>query len=560
MMQVIVPLVSLAAVCATDPQLLIQTDVGQVQGKFEDGVRKFLGVPYAADTGGSNRFQPPQRRAPWPGVFAATEYGPGCFQGGPSTHNPDIPAVQSEDCLNVNIFAPANVSEPVPVMIWFHGGAFKEGSNRGPLDLYDGQSLVGKHNVVIVSVNYRMHSLGWLALPKDSVTGVRGNMGLMDQRFAMAWVQRNAKAFGGNPSRVTLWGESAGAMSIGCHMASPQTAGLYSAAIMESNLAGFRYRTADEFGTYGNFFLEELPACNKSKGPALTACLQNQTLTDIRRASGKAESRIWDILKGNVGHWLSAILTWTPVVDGIILPEHPQEVFKAGKQVPVPLLAGTNSDEGATFIFIKGFPAVSGLEFAAALPVIFGPIDGPRVGARYHAGSFSSARDAVAGMITDFWFRCSSLMYVKSTGVLGQPAYAFRYGHAPSFKQLWPQFGLPTVCEDRVCHMAEIPFVFNNYANYSVLVTKEEFTMSAAIGEYWTSFAKTHVPSSATAAADWHPHSASVREVSVLNVGTAVQPNVTQESMSELCSFWDSVGYMHLEAPWQPEVSSQLIV
>lgn len=538
-----------SAAASSSPDLLVQIDTGKVQGILEDDVRKFLGVPFAADTGGANRFLAPQPRAPWTDTWDASKYGPGCEQGGPSSHNPDIPAVQSEDCLNVNIFAPTETQTLVPVMLWFHGGAFKEGSNQGPFALYDGHSLVKQHNVLIVSANYRMHSLGWLSLAANSGTGIRGNMGLLDQRVAMEWVQRNAKVFGGDPSQVTLWGESAGAMSIGCHMATPSTSGLYSSAIMESNVAGFRYRTADEAATYGNYFLEELPACTTLKGSDLLLCLQNQTVQDIRHAASAAESRIWDIVKGNWYHWLSAVLTWTPVVDGKVLPGHPQEVFSEGKQVQVPLLAGTNSAEGATFIYDKGFPAVSGLELEAALPVIFGKEDGAKVSKRYHAGLFSSAREALSEMITDYWFRCATMMYVNSNGKLGLPAYAYRFDHAPSFKELWPQFGLPTACEDKVCHMAEIPFVFNNYANYTADVTAEERSLSASLGEFFTSFVVDGKPSSKTAAADWMPHSATNRDVTVLNTGSAERPQVDQESVSDVCGFWDSIGFMHATAP-----------
>merc|ERR1712007_252212 len=115
-------------------------------------------------------------------------------------------------------------------------------------------------------------------------------------------------------------------------------------------------------------------------------------------------------------------------------------------------------------------------------------------------------------MITDYWFRCGSAMFTNSESELGAPAYFYRYDHAPSFKDLWPQFGLPTACEDKVCHMAEIPFIFNNYANFSSLVTPHEYALSTAMGELWTSFAKTHVPSSATAGTTWQPHNASTRE------------------------------------------------
>lgn len=524
-----------------EASLVVTTDAGPVQGIAADGVRKFLGVPFAA----SERFAPPAPPAKWTEVRDATKFGPGCEQGGPSSHNPDVPAIQSEDCLNVNIFSPTDAAD-LPVLVWFYGGAFKEGSNQGPFGLYDGANLALQHNVVIVTVNYRLHVYGFLSLPGELGTGVSGNFGIMDQQEAMRWVQRNAKAFGGDPSRVTLWGESAGAMSIGIHMASNKTAGLFHSAIMESNLAGYRYRTSEEAGLYGRYFLKYIPDCTTLKGSPLLDCLRKQNTTTIHHAASQAESQVWVIVKGNWAHWLDAVLSWTPVVDGDVLPDQVTSVFQAGNQQKVPLLAGTNSDEGATFVF-DGVPPINGLELKAAQPIIFGKDNGPRVWERYNAPLFSSALNVTSKMVTDFWFRCSTESLAAAQQAAGVPAFVYRFDHSPSFRTLWPQFGLPTQCETEVCHMAEIPFVFGNYANYSDVVTPEEKALTSVLGALWMNFAKDH--SGGAGSAQWPAFNTSTRTNWVLDVGTSAAPKLVPESAKDMCEFWDSVGYLHAEEP-----------
>ena len=183
----------------------------------------------------------------------------------------------------------------------------------------------------------------------------------------------------------------------------------------------------------------------------------------------------------------------------------------------------SNTNEGATFIYDKGFPGVSGFEFNVALPAIFGSkAAGDKVAKRYPAPLFGSARGAISRMITDFWFRCSSESLALSQSKTGLSSYVYRFNHAPSFKQLWPQFGLPSACEEKVCHMAEIPFVFNNYANYSETVTPSEFILAKALGQYWMSFAKTGRPSSSAASVDW-PQFDATRPNVVHDAGTSEQ-------------------------------------
>lgn len=191
----------LSALARADPDIVAFAQ-GRVLGSRTPHVRQFLGLPFAASTDGANKWQPPQPRAPWDFVLDCSAWGAGCTQ---PHHNPDVPVNQSLDCLNVNIFAP--VLPPgalAPVLVFFNGGAFMEGSNQGPFGMYNGSTLAFEQQVVVVSANYRVGAFGYLATGRE---GVNGNFGLMDQVAALQWVQANIAAVGGNASSVTIFGE-----------------------------------------------------------------------------------------------------------------------------------------------------------------------------------------------------------------------------------------------------------------------------------------------------------------------------------------------------------------
>jgi carboxylesterase type B len=325
----------LGAACAgaaADPSL-VQTDKGLVQGVVNatGGYRFFKGIPFAASTAGANRFQPPQARAPWAQPLDATQLGPGCYQ---THHNPDVPKNLSEDCLNLNVWTPYPNSSAalLPIMIFFHGGSFGEGSDQGPFDMYDGHHLAGTHQLCVATANYRLGALGFAVTDK-----LRGNFGIMDQNAALQWLQRNARSFGCDPARVTIWGESAGAMSVGVHVVSPRAKGLFHQAIMESNVAGFVYKTETEARGYGLTFCKLLQC---TTGSALdekcnTACIQNATVQAVGQAWDKAGNDVADIIIDNFPHYLDAVLDFTPTIDGDWLPDNPLVLLAANKYNPL---------------------------------------------------------------------------------------------------------------------------------------------------------------------------------------------------------------------------------
>ena len=302
----------------------------------------------------------------------------GCLQ---THHNPDVPKLQSEDCLNVNVYAPADLANSsLPVMIFFHGGGFMEGSNQGPFGLYDG-AVMQKRGVVVVTANYRLHIPGFLV---TSDMSARGNYGLQDQREAMRFVQRNARAFGGDPDRVTIWGESAGAMSVGLHLASPASKGLFHAAILESNPLGMNYRKAERVEVLGKSFAGAL-GCDLGD----LACLRSKSTDELLKAMHASEPPL-DFVIANFPHFLDGFLEWEPVLDdpesdADDVPGQVLAAIKSGKWNKVPMLIGTNTNEGATFIYAALGKPFSPLLYDAAMFAIFGT-NGAAVLDKYRVG------------------------------------------------------------------------------------------------------------------------------------------------------------------------------
>jgi carboxylesterase type B len=230
--------------CTVGP---VAVSAGQLCGvqvtSANEAVHLYRGIPYGEDTGGANRWQPPVAKAAWQGTLPATEFGDICAQAPPGFPSPP----SSEDCLSLNVWTPADArGSSLPVLVFLHGGGFEDGS--GSIPLYDGAYLAASQDVVVVTINYRLGALGFLA----GYGGLGGNYGLRDQQLALSWVQGNIHAFGGDATSVMLFGESAGAMSTGLHMLSiPSSADLFSAALMESNPAGLPYKPLPEAALFG---------------------------------------------------------------------------------------------------------------------------------------------------------------------------------------------------------------------------------------------------------------------------------------------------------------------
>ena len=536
-------LATLSHAWADVPGLVVNTTLGPVRGNVSvDGsVNEYLGIPYAATTGGANRFMPPQPRAPWTETRDASVWGNGCVQ---PHHNPDVPNVLSEDCLNINVYVPKTSPWPttqLPVYVFFHGGAFEEGSNQGPYGLYHGRNLAASFSdpAVVVAINYRLYALGFVALPADDKTGINGNMGFLDQQMGLRWVRDNIASFGGDPARVTIGGESAGGMSVGLHMCAPDSQGLFSQAIMESNPSAYHYRTLQETADYGKYFLKNV-GCKDKAGKDLLACLQSANISDIFSAYDKAGSDAKAIVKGNWRKWLDAVLQTTPVIGGPGLPINVQDCFASNKSSAVPLLAGANNNEGTTFVYaaFKKSGVVFGADYELGIHAIFHD-KAEDVLTRYPSpGALTDARDVLSKLITDFWFQCGTQRLAMTLADRGiARTYTYRFTHQVSFSANFSTYGLPEECtENRTCHEMELPFVFGNFL--TLKHTVQETAMAKSLGALWSSFIAGKSPTDPSGLAPtWPQFERQGRKSMVLG------DNQRVESLSDLCGFWDSVGY-----------------
>ncbi len=331
-----------AAAAAMSSPLVVQTDKGAVRGTLSGGVREFLGIPYAAPPVGALRWRAPRPAAPWAGVRDATSPGKLCAQfGSPGSGNPNTST--NEDCLYLNVDTPRTVRGRLPVMVWIHGGGFTGGAGS----IYDGKVIAEQGNVIVVTINYRLGAFGFLALPSlDAESpGLSGDYGLEDQQAALRWVQRNSVAFGGNPRNVTIFGESAGGAAVCENMTSPTAAGLFQRVIAESGCLGETSgRPAAEQN--GAAFAGRL-GCNDAATAA--ACLRGKSASDVLTAGASG--------------------AWSPVVGGAVLPLPPAQALASGRYDHVPLLQGTNHDEGRLFAGLR-FDASGAPLTAAHYPAV----------------------------------------------------------------------------------------------------------------------------------------------------------------------------------------------
>ena len=318
----VVALLATVAVAAAAPgSPIVATDKGPIRGLAIDGMEVFRGIPYAAPPVGDLRWRPPQDRAPWDGVLNATQFANHC----PQNPSPYGIASLTEDCLYLNVFTPSKTNEGrphlLPVMVWIHGGGLFLGESDG----YDASPLVGE-GVVVVTINYRLGTLGVLAHPAlsaESSYGGSGNWGLMDQQAALRWVQRNIRAFGGDPENVTIFGESAGGYSVHAQLASPQAAGLFHKAIVESGAYSLTQSSLATAEAQGNAFASTV-------GCTDAACLRALSVAAILQAGPRS--------------------TVFANIDGFVLTQSMLSAMTSGQFNQVPTIVGSNHDEWRLFI------------------------------------------------------------------------------------------------------------------------------------------------------------------------------------------------------------------
>jgi para-nitrobenzyl esterase len=442
------------------PTPVIETTSGPVRGVSNGVVNKFQGIRYANSTAGANRWTPPTAPARSNTVFDATTPGSPCPQ---QVNQFSAPQPFSEDCLFLNVITPIDVitrdsegDDRLPVWIFIHGGALVNGTGAA----FDPSVLVSTHNIIVVTINYRLGAPGWLANPALDGNGIAGNYGLMDQQLAFKWVRDNIKHFGGNPNGVTIGGESAGGLSTSSNLVSPTAKGLFHAAIIESG--AYMLFTVQPVAAQEALGVEFATAVGcMGTNPQIAACLRNAPLAGLLAAQG--------------------IINTSPTAGTTILPQGLAEAFSGGGFNRVPVMQGTNLNEGTlfepfffdpTFTFVPGGAAQflvdhGVLSFAQEVGIISGTADPAKVGtlvALYPAASFSnpdnnnkpSADEALGQIFTDVIFTCRGLDANQLlAGFVPVYAYEFADPNAPNLFQ--PLIGFSYGAS----HAAELQYLFD---------------------------------------------------------------------------------------------------
>ncbi|UEA59234.1 carboxylesterase family protein [Gordonia otitidis] len=450
---------------------VVTTGAGRVSGRTHDGVAAFLGIPYAAAPVGPVAFDAPGRPPAWEGVREADGYGPTAPQvayPAPIAALLDNVIELGDDYLNLNVWTPDPGAGGLPVMVWIHGGAFTRGSNR--LAIYAGDTFA-RDGVVCVGINYRLGTAGFA-----SVRGGVENRGLRDQIAALEWVQANIESFGGDPGNVTVFGESAGAMSVAALMSSPLTRGLFGRAIMQSG-NGSVAATIDDARRVSARLAEILgvdadaEAFAAVDADALLAA-QSQLALECMLDPDPA---VWGESTVRQG---MGIMSQIPVVDGEVLTAVPHEAIASGAGADIPLLAGWNADEFRFFLAATGGAEAVTEQAAAA---ILGRVDGGLDHLRARLDVGERAGDVLAAALTARAF--------------ADPTEALAASRAPDSTHLY-EFGYSSPHADiRAGHAVEIPFVFDHVDQAHALVGPEpDQRIADEMHRAWVDFATTGDP------------------------------------------------------------------
>lgn len=444
---------------------------GRVRGAIRGGVAAFLGIPYAAPPVGRAAFQPPGPVVPWEGIRDAADYGPTAPQVG---YPEQIAAIldnviePGDDYLNLNVWTPDPGAQGLPVMVWIHGGAFGRGSNR--IAIYAGDTFA-RDGVVLVGINYRLGVPGF-----GSVDGAPENRGLRDQLAALAWVQDNIAAFGGDPGRVTIFGESAGAMSVASLLSSPLAKGLFSQAIMQSGGGGTAADRADARKVTAR--VAEIAGVTADAdglaGLSAQELLSAQTQAALELTLNP-DPEIWGrtIVDQGMG-----IMGQFPVVDGDVLPDVPTRSIAAGAGAGIPVLAGWNADEFRFFLVPTGVAAMVTDEAARAMLTRSG-MDSTDLEARLAAGE--PAGDALCAALTEIAFAGPTRSIAAARP--DSPTYLYEFGYASP------------VADIRAGHAVEIPFVFDHLDRAEALTGPDpDQSIADRMHDAWVRFADTGQP------------------------------------------------------------------
>lgn len=492
----------------------VLTTSGVVRGASAGSTYAFEGIPYAAPPLGPLRYAPPSAPACWPDVRPATSFGEACIQW-----NADHTAlVGQEDCLTLNVWTPqaavASTSPTLrPVMVFLHGGGHQQGASsvtRNGVVVYDGRPLAEAQDVVVVTLNYRLGALGYLATAAFAAAdphGSTGNYGTLDQLAALRWVQANITAFGGDPARVMVFGESAGGVAVCTLIASPLAAGLFSAAISESGPC--QATTLAKAEAYGDTVVSAVGCAGAAD---LVGCMRGKTAAELTMTVPDAP----------IGQ-----LPYDSVIDGYVLPQAPLVTIAAGLHNHVPVVFGTNREEmGSQVPAIADEAAyqqaVTSLATRAGVPGLV-----PAILAAYPVADYPSPRAAYVALLSDLYFHCSTRTAVRALAAhQTEPVYRYLYTHvADNASALQRALG--------AVHAGELPFVFGSLPSPGA----GDRTVIDAFAGYWSAMAASGQPNGGGRLA-WPTTTTASDAVLVLDAPVSTAPSFHGAQ----CDFWDAHG------------------
>ncbi len=486
-------------------RIRVNTDAGPLIGRLKPKSREFLGIPYAAPPVGGLRWKPPAPIAPWSAAREATQRGAACVQDDGGTGRK-----QSEDCLTLNVWVPLDVRGPLPVLFWIHGGGFYQGS--GTDGLYDGQRLATRAQAIVVTINYRVGALGFLShrdLAKEAGVATYPSVGILDQRAALGWVQRNIASFGGDPKRVTIVGESAGAWSVCTHLASPRSHGLFARAIMQS-------------GACSDALYFDGKRAEQQADELVAAVGCRDAVDRLGCLRGKSPHQLMLALPFRRGMLLKPGVWWGPVVDGTELPRLPLDAMRAGQSAPVPLVIGWNRDEGIlhTLAFAQNTPA----ELDWFVRDVFGDAAPPLVLPSY---ARPTPKAALTDIVTDGIFACNARRVARALADRDVPVYLYEWTHA---------LDAPKPHRLGATHSVELFFLFGN-PDMGVSLSVGELPLSRLMMDLWGQFARDGVPTAPRLKDKWPRYATSSDEHFVLDL----PPSKGKARKREVCDLWDRV-------------------
>jgi para-nitrobenzyl esterase len=500
---------------------VVATSLGEVQGYVDNASRTYLGIPYARPPVGDLRWQPPQAVAPWRSVLDATELHAFCPQFVP----PFNVLMGQEDCLYLNVWTPENLPQyAMPVMVWIHGGGFTAGKSAYSAE--DGQNLAAQTGSVVVALNYRLGVFGFLAHARfgkdDPAQPYAGNYGIQDQAAALRWVRENIAAFGGDPDNVTLFGQSAGGVSVCAHMVSPASAGLFHRAVIQSGPCTTPLSTREAANKIG------------SKLSAMLGC--SATADELQCLRGKPTKQVAEVLLPDPSFVFGEGYThWWPVLDGALLPEQIDSAFATGRFNRVPVINGATLDEATLLIWLSHnflFKPLQPEQYLERLEYLVGsPQTAQLVAQQYPLEDYASPFDALTAAFSDGFFNCltrsASLALARYVPLW---SYQFDYQESP--------FIVPGA-RLKAFHSADIQYVFGKPMSLTqAKFAGEQLELSRVMMAYWSQFAASGDPNRKDLPS-W-PKFVDADQTQILDRGIATARHVHRED----CGFWRGIDYL----------------